>query len=66
MKEAKSGDCGLVEENGVRTHVSRGCEKGTTMKMPSARTTTACVPGYRGAVETAGRELGWEWEVWYS
>jgi len=68
VKEARSGDYGLVEGNtvdGVRTHVSRGCEKGIKMKMPSARTTAASVPGSCGAVGTAGRGVGWEWEVRY-
>ena len=41
--------------DGVRTHVSRGCEKVIKMKMPSARTTAASVPGSRSAVGTAGR-----------
>ena len=59
MKEARSGDYDLVEENmdGVWTHVSRACEKGIRMKMPSTRTTTASVLGSRGAVGRTGRGL---------
>jgi hypothetical protein len=71
MTECERGEVrrfDLVEGNtvdGVRTHVSRACEKGIRMKMPSARTTTASVLGSRGAVGTAGRGLDWEWEVRY-
>ena len=56
VKEARSGDL-----DGVRTHVSRGCEKGIRTRMPSARTTTASVLGSRSTVgRSAGRGLGWE------
>jgi len=56
VKEARPGDL-----DGVRTHVSRGCEKGIRTRKPSARTTTASVLGSRSAVgRSAGRGLGWE------
>ena len=65
MKEARSGGDDLVEENmdGVWTHISRACEKGIRMKMPSTRMTTASVLVSRGVVGTTGR--GPDWEVQY-
>jgi len=60
VKEARSSDYDPAEGNGVRTYVSRVCEKGIRMRMPSARTTAASALGSRGAVGTAGRELDWE------
>ena len=59
--EARPNDYDLAEGNtrdGVQKHVSRACEKGIRMRMPSARMTT----GSRGVVGTAGRGLDWDGE----
>jgi hypothetical protein len=55
--EVRSSDFNLEKGNtvnGVDTHVSRACEKGTRMKMPIAETTAASIFGSRGVVGTAG------------
>lgn len=60
MKEARSGNYDLVENiDGVWTRISRACEKGITMKLPSKRMTTASVLGSSGAVGMTGRGLDW-------
>jgi hypothetical protein len=61
--EARLNDYDLAEGNtvdGVRSHVSRACEKGIRMRMPFVRTTAASVLGSRGVVGTTGRGLDWE------
>jgi len=61
VKGAKSNDYDLAEGNtvdGVRAHISQGCEKGIRMRTPSMRRTTACVLGFHGAVEVGGWTRG--------
>jgi len=63
MSKRRSQAIDLVEENmldGVRNRVSREYEKVIRMRMPSARTTTASILGFRGGAGTVGRGLDWE------
>lgn len=54
--------CGRNTRDGVQKYVSRACEKGIRIRMPSERTTTTSVIGSCGVVRTTCRKLDWDGE----